>query len=369
MISSASRRLRRSANGDGRQRTASTARAATATAPRARPSPSRARSARRTAWRSGTPARARAGRAGTAPEPVDARAEQLDVARRAARSPHTAFMNVVLPAPFVPMRPTISPGPTSIETSSTADEPTEADARPRRCAAAAPLAAWVAAVRSRGSVATDARGVPAVAASRCAVRSHRGDRSRGRCTIDDQPVGEVHDDDQHPDARGEQPDLVRAVEDGRDAHHDERAEHRADRPTLMPPTTAIDSDEQRLARWEEARAGSWCCQRQSPRRARRCRRRCANAIELRPGRRHGERRGGALVVAHRDERPADAGPPHPRDDAEHDDQRRPGTRSSRRACRRMFQSSRLGRRSRAERRSRRCALLKRRCSRNATCRP
>ena len=38
-------------------------------------------------------------------------------------NPEIAFMSVVLPAPFVPMRPTTSPGRTSIETPATAARP------------------------------------------------------------------------------------------------------------------------------------------------------------------------------------------------------------------------------------------------------
>ena len=52
--------------------------------------------------------------------------------------PVTASMSVVFPAPFGPIRPTTSPGRTSIDTSSTATHRTEADGQARRSTASRP---------------------------------------------------------------------------------------------------------------------------------------------------------------------------------------------------------------------------------------
>ena len=62
-------------------------------------------------------------RARRAAERLPADTPKISISPVLCTKPLTAFMSVVLPAPLVPMRPTISPGRTSIDTLSTTVRP------------------------------------------------------------------------------------------------------------------------------------------------------------------------------------------------------------------------------------------------------
>ena len=185
-------------------------------------------------------------------------------------------MNVVLPAPLVPISPTISPALTSIVTSSTATSPPKrTETRSVRSAgSAAGRGGAVRASTATGRLSTCRRGCQPVRRATCSRRP-----SRARCTSQI-TVREVQDDHQHPDPAGEQLDLVRPVEDRRDPHHDQRAEHRTgDRRD--PADDSHRQHEQRLGRWELRRAASWCSPATGARpRVRRCRPTMANATSF-----------------------------------------------------------------------------------------
>ena len=172
-------------------------------APRARPGPSRGRSARGTASPPGTCGRARAG-------PAPAGDESDDSIRRAARprrvlgtKPPMAFISVDLPAPLVPISPTISPAPTSIDTSSTARMPPKLHgdvAGPQDRHAVGQRAPAPGGASDVGDVALLLG--RRVARARSPIQSN--ERVAGRVADLHEPAGEVEQQDEQADARREQ---------------------------------------------------------------------------------------------------------------------------------------------------------------------
>ena len=215
-----------------------------------------------------------------------------------------AFIRVDLPAPLVPIRPTTSPSPTSIETWSTATLPPK-----RTTTSVGP---------ERGHARRERRPRPRPVRVGTAWRCFGGagprrrsdpleDHPPGAVADLDQAAGEVEQEHEQADAGGEQRDQVVVREERGQADDPERAEHGAgDR------AEAADHDDrhqqQRVGDGEVPVAGNRLDV------ARRAARRRAPA---RPPARANARslirvvddrvRGGRVrVVAHRDRRPADA---------------------------------------------------------------
>src|SRR5881396_3062477 len=122
--------------------------------------------------------------------------------------------SVVLPAPFGPMSPTISPGSMASDTSRLASRP------PKRLLAASTLSKAAMALRRR------ARRRPPPEAQPAGPRQReQAGRTERRDDDDDEAV-----DDQVDAAPGERPRAERRAHDLRDRDEDDGAEHRAPQP-------------------------------------------------------------------------------------------------------------------------------------------
>ena len=177
-----------------------------------------------------------------------------------------------MPAPLVPISPTISPAPTSIETWSTAAMPpkftlTSRPQRGRRRPAIG-VARWTVSERHLATLRSARRGPqPAL--------GHAKQRRRGRVPDLHEAAGEVEQQDQQADARGQQRHQVVAGEERGQPDDPHRAEDGPDHRAQAADDD--DRHEQRASR----RPGSSRCsgtrlqrrRRAARRRGRRCRRR------------------------------------------------------------------------------------------------
>ncbi len=137
--------------------------------------------------------------------------------------PPIAFINVDLPAPLVPIRPTTSPSPTSIDTRSTATLPPK---RTRTLLGAQRGHA----VGKRGSRLRLTRRNRVALLGRRRTHAALGpldDGSAGAVADLDQPAREVEQEHEQSDAGGEQRDQVVVGEERRQTDHPHRPQHRA----------------------------------------------------------------------------------------------------------------------------------------------
>ena len=217
-------------------------------------------------------------------------------------------MSVVLPAPLVPMRPTTSPARTSIDASTTTGRPANETRHVAWCAAGAAMRA-ARGVRSatggRRARATD------VCVRRCggfqSVRRamNASTWSRTLSTIEISPPGQYRSRISMPTPLANSWSCGAALEHRGDGDDHERAEHRAgDRRQAADHRDGEDAE--RLGRREVVGDLRGVAGREEPTGERGHAPRDREGDELGPRRRHGVRRGVVLVVAHREERPADA---------------------------------------------------------------
>ena len=138
--------------------------------------------------------------------------------------PPMAFISVDLPAPLVPMSPTTSPSPTSIETWSTATLP------PKRTTTSVGAQGGHARRERRALLGLSGPGRRGAASAVPGPRrrSTQSRMARAGAVADlDEPAGEVEQEHEQADAGGEQGHEVVVGEEGGQADHPHRAEHGA----------------------------------------------------------------------------------------------------------------------------------------------
>ncbi len=168
------------------------------------------------------------------------------------QKPPMAFIRVDLPAPLVPISPTISPSATWIEAPSTARMPPKCDAR----CSCGPEGRDALGQRARGPRlgGRGRRASPSAGGRAEAILHPADDRGPGGVADLDQAAGEVEEQDEQADARGEQRDEVVVGEERRQPDDPGRAEHRAGHRAQAADDHDGDQHE-RVADREDAVAG------------------------------------------------------------------------------------------------------------------